>query len=99
MGRIQRPLDRDAVVMADEQIYAAHANDRRTNPLFDSNGDRLRLDPVAPDQVAPRREWCKLYEAELASHKQDVAAGAGPSQPPTPTPTESDSPSVTREGT
>jgi hypothetical protein len=64
------------VAAADEQIYAAHENDPRPNPLFDAQGNRLKLSATDPRQAALREEWCDLYQAALAKKKSNASPGS-----------------------
>ena len=74
MAKIQRPLDKDAVAAADEQIYAAHENDPRPNPLFDAQGNHLKLSSTDPKQADLREEWCDLYQAALDEKNADTSS-------------------------
>ncbi|WNG56718.1 hypothetical protein F0U59_19625 [Archangium gephyra] len=62
---------------ADEQLYAAHRDDPRPNPLFDAQGNRRKLDPTDPAQADVQREWLSHYTAETAK-KKDSGAAAKP---------------------
>ena len=79
MAKIERPLDTDAVAAADDAIYAAHEDDPRPNPLFDAQGNHLKLSATDPKQAALREEWCDLYQDALAKKKAAVAGGGGTS--------------------
>lgn len=61
--RAKRPLDPNATSAADEQIYAAHADDPRPNALYDADGNRTPLSATDPSQAALRREWMDYYIA------------------------------------
>src|ERR1017187_2589345 len=69
MRRIERPLDDDSVRSADEQIYAAHERDQRSNALFDVDGNRKKLSASDPSQEAMRQEWRKYYFAAVDAKK------------------------------
>src|SRR5688572_4207107 len=84
MPRLERPLDKEAVQEADEQIYALHAGDPRPNALYDANGNRLKLDATDPAQAGLRSEWCDLYRAALAKKKKEPPPDEG--KPPEPKP-------------
>lgn len=90
MTRLKRPLDPAAVRAADEQLYAAHADDPRPNALFGADGARRPLDATDPDQSALRREWCDSYRAALAgpqaSGLPDPPAERGVADPVQPCP-------------
>ncbi|MDD5298325.1 MAG: hypothetical protein PHU46_15590 [Rhodocyclaceae bacterium] len=88
MGKIARPLDRDAVAAADQELYARHKNDPRPNALYDAEGRRLPLSPNDPSQAAARQEWCDLYLAAAEKNRQQVSQDSNepPSPPPPPPP-------------
>jgi len=48
MGKLQRPLDPEAVEAADENLYAAHGSDPRPNALYDADGNQIPLDGSDP---------------------------------------------------
>jgi hypothetical protein len=61
MTSISRPLNDEACAAADEDIYAAHENDPRPNPLYDAQGNRLPLSATDPAHADLREEWFDLY--------------------------------------
>lgn len=65
MGRLDRPLNSDAVAAADRRLYALHENDPRPNALFDAQGNRKSIDPADPAQAGLRQEWKDLYSEAL----------------------------------
>ena len=71
MTRLARPLDRDAVQAADDEIYARHAGDPRPNALYDADGNRQPLSADDPSQAGLRREWVELYRANLDDEDED----------------------------
>ena len=60
-NRVVQPVNQNAASAADDELYSRHENDPRPNPLYDSEGNRLRLDPDNPDQAELHREWTDLY--------------------------------------
>lgn len=78
--RATMPLDSGAVAAADDEIYAAHENDKRPNALFDENGNRLPLDADDPSQAGLRSEWMDNYVANGGQVEQDCT-GAVPDDP------------------
>jgi hypothetical protein len=74
MPRLERPLDRQSVRQADEQLYADHAGDRRPNALYDAQGNRQPLHPTDPAQTSLRREWVASYNESLASRPSAATA-------------------------
>jgi hypothetical protein len=62
MGRLQRPLDPEAVEAADENLYAAHGSDPRPNALYDADGNQIPLDGSDP---ALNQEWEAQYNKAL----------------------------------
>jgi hypothetical protein len=64
MGRLQRPLDPNAVEAADEKLYEAHGSDPRPNALYDADGKQIPLDGSNP---ALKQEWEAQYNKALAS--------------------------------
>lgn len=76
MSRATLPLNSQACSAADEQIYAAHANDPRPNALYDANGNRLLLDADDPSQEALRAEWMDYYEANGGEVEGEDSGGS-----------------------
>jgi len=62
MGKLQRPLDPEAVEAADENLYAAHGSDPRPNALYDADGNQIPLDGSDP---ALNQEWEAQYNKAL----------------------------------
>jgi hypothetical protein len=81
MTRIQRPLNRDAVRAADDELYRRHEDDPRPNALYAEDGTRRPLDASDPDQAALRQEWCDLYRAE-ATPEATKPPPKAPADPP-----------------
>lgn len=73
--KAKRPLSALATRVADEELYAQHANDPRPNPLFDQSGHRKPLDPMNPSHSALRLEWMKAY-AKHGGKTEDVTTEA-----------------------
>jgi hypothetical protein len=77
MGKLQRPLDPEAVEAADENLYAAHGSDPRPNALYDADGNQIPLDGSDP---ALNQEWEAQYNSALnPSSSSERVVGGGPS--------------------
>ena len=70
MARIANPLDPEAVQTADDQLYAAHANDPRPNALYDASGNRKPLSSTDPGQESLREGWRQDYIAAREKNSQ-----------------------------
>lgn len=65
MSRLRRPLNRDAVVAADDEFYRQHPE------LVRDNGTRIPLDPDDTAQANLRSEWRRLYLANGGELEED----------------------------
>jgi type VI secretion system secreted protein VgrG len=64
MGRLSRPLNRDAVKAADDEFYAKH-------PEFVKDGKRIPLSATDPSQAGLRKEWVELYKKHGGKEEGD----------------------------
>lgn len=64
MGRLSRPLNRDAVKAADDEFYAKH-------PEFVKDGKRIPLSDTDPSQADLRKEWVVLYKKHGGKEEGD----------------------------
>ena len=64
MGRLSRPLSKNAVRAADDAFYANH-------PEFIKNGKRIPLSATDPRQADLRREWVELYKKHKGKVEDD----------------------------
>ena len=79
--RATRPLNKDAVKAADDDLYSKHADDPRPNALYDENGKRRPLDANDPDQADLRSEWMDSYKANGGETEPVDNTGSDPAQP------------------
>lgn len=77
---VDHPLDRDAVRAADDAFYAKYPN-----MIDKTTGERIPLDATSAAHRDMRRDWIKMYEAELAKDDPgDEPEGPDPEDPTDP---------------
>jgi hypothetical protein len=79
MGKLQRPLDPEAVEAADENLYAAHGSDPRPNALYDADGNQIPLDGSDP---ALNQEWETQYNKALKNKAPEPSDPASDNSAP-----------------
>src|SRR5690242_9958934 len=78
--RAKKPLNLEAAAEADEEIYALHERDDRPNPLYDEQGNRLKLSATKSKHEKLREQWIRLYGKKGGVIQDSSSDSAPPGQ-------------------